>query len=106
MGDWFGSGSRGVTPAAAAAPAPAAVATATPSVVPTATPDLSTVLGSAYGLSKEFAADNPVRMPTPTDSSLLVAARLKRMAQASSGRDSTRLVGTQVYGNSFLGSVG
>jgi len=69
-------------------------------------PDLSTVTGSAYGLSKEFAADNPVRMPSPSDNALLVAARMRREIQARSGRESTNLVGTQVYGNSYLGSYG
>lgn len=69
-------------------------------------PSLSTVTGSAYGLSKEFAADNPARMPSPSDNALLVAARMRREIQARSGRESTNLVGTQVYGNSFLGSYG
>lgn len=68
-------------------------------------PGLSTVGAPAYGLSKEFAADNPIRMPSASDSSLLAAAQLRRNLIAASGRDSTRLVGTQVYGNTFLGSV-
>jgi hypothetical protein len=61
---------------------------------------------AGYGLSSEFAADNPVRMPSASDSSLLAAAKIRRDMMARSGRDSTRLVGTQVYGNTFLGSVG
>ena len=69
-------------------------------------PSLATVTGSAYGLSKEFAADNPVRMPSPSDNALLVAARMRREIQVRSGRESTNLVGTQVYGNSYLGSYG
>lgn len=68
-------------------------------------PSQATVTSGVYGLSKEFAADNPVRMPAPTDSALLTAARLQRDMMARSGRDSTRLVGTQVYGNVFLGST-
>lgn len=71
---------------------------------PAATP-LATVQGTAAGISKEFSADNPVRMPTSTDNALLAAARARREMQAASGRDSTRLVGTQVYSNSWLGSV-
>lgn len=103
MGDW-GQGRQ-------ADPAPAPPAAAVPAAAPagnglTATPSLAGVSGSAYGLSTEFAADNPVRMPSASDSSLLAAAKIRRDMMARSGRDSTRLVGTQVYGNTFLGSVG
>ena len=93
MGNW-GSGGGGTPAAAPAAPAP------------TAAPGLTSVNAPGYGLSKEFAADNAVRMPTASDSSLLAAAKIRRDMMARSGRDSTRLVGTQVYGNTFLGSVG
>lgn len=69
-------------------------------------PTLATVTAAAYGISKEFAADNPVRMPSPSDNALMVAARMRREIQMRSGRESTNLVGTQVYGNSYLGSYG
>jgi hypothetical protein len=94
MGGWGSS-----TPAA-----PAPVAAAAP--IATAAPGLTGVNAPGYGLSKEFTADNAVRMPVASDSSLLAAAKIRRDMMARSGRDSTRLVGTQVYGNTFLGSVG
>lgn len=72
----------------------------------TSTPSLSTVTGSAYGLSKEFAADAVSKMPSPSDNALLIAARMRREIAMRSGRESTNLVGTGVYGNSFLGSYG
>ncbi len=72
---------------------------------PTSTPDLSVVIGKAYGLSSEYAADNPTRMPSPSNSALLAAARQRRELLARQGRQSTRLVGTQVYTNLALGST-
>ena len=57
-----------------------------------------------YGLSKEFEADNAIRMPSPGDTALMAAARLRRELRMRSGRDSTRLAGTSVYSNTFLGS--
>lgn len=70
------------------------------------TPSLDQVSAPTYGISKEFAADNPTRLPSPSDASLLAAARIRRELAARSGRQSTSLVGTSVYSNSFLGSVG
>jgi hypothetical protein len=92
MGNWGSSG--GGSPAPAKTPAA------------TIAPSLDAVNRPGYGLSKEFAADNAIPMPTATDSSLLAAARIRRSIQARSGRDSTNLVGTQLYSNTFLGGVG
>lgn len=83
------------------APAPAAAAPSGP----TSTGSYQSISSGAYGLSKEFAADNPTRLPSPTDSALLAAARMRRELAAKSGRSSTALAGTGVYGSSFLGSV-
>jgi len=94
MGTWGSSGGS-----SAAAPS-------APVAQPTVAPSLSAVNAPGFGLSKEFAADNAIPMPNASDSSLLAAARIRRDIMARSGRDSTRLVGTQVYSNSFLGSVG
>jgi hypothetical protein len=71
----------------------------------TVAPSFDKVNKSAYGLSDEFEADNVVRMPS-IDDSLEAAARLRRELFARSGRDSTRLVGTGVYGNRYFGDVG
>lgn len=68
-------------------------------------PSFDTVNNRAYGLSKEFAADNVVRMPS-IDDSLEAAARLRRELSARTGRDSTRLVGQSVYNNRYFGDVG
>jgi len=66
----------------------------------------STSTGSTYGLSKEFAADNPVRMPFyGSPSSLEAIASARRALMARSGRASTNLAGTRVYGSTFLGSA-
>lgn len=61
------------------------------------------------GLSREFSAENPVRMPVYNSPAQLEAARLKMAGiTARSGRTSTQLVnapGTGTYGASFLGSL-
>lgn len=62
------------------------------------------------GVSTEFQADNPQRMPVYNSPSQIQSARQKRTEiMARSGRTSTNLAGnpgTKSYMNSFLGSVG
>ncbi len=71
---------------------------------PKGTTSYSGVTKPGYGISKEFEADNAIRMPSPGDTAMIAAARLRRELRMRSGRDSTRLAGTGVYGNTFLGS--
>ncbi len=71
---------------------------------PSGTPSYDKVSDQGYGISKEFEADNAIRMPSPGDTAMIAAARLRRELRMRSGRDSTRLAGTTPYTNTFLGS--
>lgn len=69
---------------------------------------LATLADPSKGLSTEFSADNPVRMPVYNSPAQLAAARMKlNEITGRSGRTSTALVnapGASTYSASFLGS--